>query len=182
MNPSLLEVPPLADNERMVAHVDYVAHPGSGRFVLAVTTQALFLRRSKGFSHWRTYFLQRLPIDEVRTVFVKPLAAWGWIALAPLLVSIGIYAGYVIYSPILRGAGGRFSIYPIVLVGIGLLLPFAARRRYGLVITGTRWSFSWKPEFVVGEAARLRQQQAISTIVDGFRAVGIPVVDERTAA
>jgi hypothetical protein len=172
---------PLAEDERVVTQVDYVAHTGSGRFELALTTKALFLRRQKGFSFWRTYYLQRVPLDEVRTVFVKRLAAWGWIALAPILLLLGVYSGYVLYGPILRGAGGRFSIWPLVLTAIGVVLPFAARRRYGLMITGTSWSYSWKPDFVVGDAARRRQQGIISAVIEGFRTIGIPVVDERTA-
>jgi hypothetical protein len=68
-----------------------------------------------------------------------------------------------------------------VMMGIGVFLPFAARRRYGLLITGTSWSYSWKPEFFAGRSPRLQQQHVISTVIEGFRAVGIPVVDERPA-
>src|SRR5262245_53418174 len=171
---------PLAADERVLAQVDYQAYSRSARFVMAVTNRALLIRRKRRFSVGDPHFLQRIELGDVRTVFVKRLAAWGWYMLAPVLVAVGAYASYVVYWPILQGAGGRVTIWPAVLTGIGLFLPFAARRRFGLGITSVNGRFTWRPEFFVGRGPS-EQQHVMSTLVEAIRAVGVPVVDERAA-
>jgi hypothetical protein len=71
------------------------------------------------------------------------------------------------------------SGWPIAVFVGGIILPFAARGRFGLQVTTSEKNFRWKPPMVVDKPSK----DQVATVLDGIsaacQATGIRVRDER---
>jgi hypothetical protein len=182
-NVVIMVVPiPLLADENVVAQVTYHPHSKAEPFAITITTQAFLILSKKLFAVRNPYFYERVPLSELRAIRVKRLRAVWWYVLAGLLVVVGAYTTWGMFNEDYRNIGGQLSKWPIIVLVAGLLLPFAARGRYGLIVAERNKSFTWKPAFVIGTGARQKQDDIISTIVTAARSLGVIVQDERRAA
>jgi hypothetical protein len=62
---------------------------------------------------------------------------------------------------------------------VGLVLPFVASGRHGLVVTTSARTRTWKPPIVLDAAGRQAIARVLDDVVRGSREIGLAVVDER---
>jgi hypothetical protein len=86
------------------------------------------------------------------------------------------------FNPDYLRAGGKMNGLPIAIFVGGLILPFIARGRFGLVVTLAKGKFRWKPPLVVDRASKENVAAVLAAIVQGCRSAGIHVLDERSTA
>lgn len=176
-----MSAPGPLDCEDVIADVQYRPHGRAEPFAMTITTRAFFILRKKRFAVRNPYFFDRIELGEIRLVRVERLRVVGWYVLAVLLVVASAYTTWGMFTEAYRNNDGRLSVWPLVVLMAGLVLPVAARRRYGLVVLQRDASYRWKPPFVVGAPARRKQNDILSTLVNAARAVGVIVHDERAA-
>lgn len=75
---------------------------------------------------------------------------------------------------------GMKSGWPLAILVGGLVLPFAARGHYGLVIASERKApYRWKPPIVIDRLSEDRIAFILTSIAQAARKVGLRVIDER---
>ena len=165
----------LEPGEELLCMAQYHVASHSEPFACMVTNRSLlWSRTSLGGPK-----LERTPIAEVRgarVVRVRPYVVWFF---APILFLIGIVTTYLMFAEPREVEGSEDEIWvsgaPLGVAAIGLVLPFAARRRFALEIDTVRRKYRWKPPIVVGQQARADVRATIMKVTSGLERVGIPV-------
>ena len=137
----------LEEGEHPIALLSFVASKKSEAFHLAVTDRAVFLPRKKFFAVKDPTYCERVPLNRVIEANVKKLSPYFLWTLALVMVLAGTVTTGLMMLPILKGEGGEVSGYPPAVAVVGLVIPFIARRRYGLSISIVNEAFLWKPAF-----------------------------------
>lgn len=79
---------------------------------------------------------------------------------------------------LLSGESHLVTGIPLGLLVAGLVLPFAARGRKGIVVTHLKGTFRWKPPLLVGSAAKQQVTALLSRIIVSCQQAYIPLVEE----
>jgi len=98
------------------------------------------------------------------------------------MVIAGAVTTGLMILPVLRGEGGQLSGYPPAVAIVGLVIPFIAKRRYGLSISIVDEVFLWKPRLNVDRASRNALESFLSQTADALRQAGVNVRDERDSS
>ena len=150
-------------------------------FFFAVSDRAIYIPRVKLIAKTDPYYFQRVRLEQVQRVAVRRLPPYALWLLAGLMVPIGLLTTIWMMEPVLRHEPGAHEIssWPIAVFVGGLLIPFAARGRFGLDINFSDGKYRWKPPLVVDPASKQKVAHTIQDIVDACEKVGVRVVDER---
>jgi hypothetical protein len=148
-------------------------------FAFAVSTQALFLPTKKFFAAKDPTYFERVPVGSVREVRIRRLRPHAMLVLAAIMVAAGMATTFLMVRPLLNGEAGKVSGYPPAIVVVGLVIPFAIRGRYGLVVTYGDKRFRWKPTIAVDKKSRTATKNFITEIADACRVAKCNVTDER---
>lgn len=146
-------------------------------FAFAVSDRALYIPAKKLFAVRDPFYFRRVPLNQVQSASLerlRPTATW---VISALLVVVGLVTTYLMFEPLLAGRGGRASGYPIAIVVVGLVLPFAARGRHALVISLTSGAFKWKPMLTVGGTGRVEGLAFQKRILEACRKAGVFIRD-----
>lgn len=169
------------DGEEVLVNIVYRASEKSEPFHFAVTNRALFIPRKKLIAKTDPFYFERVAFLSVREVAVQSLKPYGLWFLAGAMCLFGLATAIAMLWPFFNGVGGKVTVsgWPFgILVG-GILMPFAARRRYGLLVTFNSGSFKWNPPLVIGKAAKDKINAVLQTILDGCNKAGILTSDRR---
>ena len=168
-------------NEDVFLEVAYAASEKSEPFAFGVSNRAVFLPAKKTFVLTNDPFhFKRVPLSDVREIRIRRLRPFFLYVLAVAMVVIGAYTTIGMFSPEYARNGGRIRGWPFAITVGGLVLPFAARGRYALVVSQTKGTYRWKPPLVVDRASKNRIAEVLTSIVAASRRAGIHVFDERT--
>lgn len=169
----------LEEGEQLIANLTFLVSRDPAAFRIAITNRAVFLPKKKLFALKDPTYCERVPLNRVVEVKVKklnPLFLW---TLALLMIVGGTVITALMMFPILRGEGGQLSGYPPAVALVGLVIPFVARRRYGLSISIVDEAFLWKPRVHVDRASRDAVGVFLTQAAEAFRQAGVNVKDER---
>ena len=121
-----------------------------------------------------------MALDQIRHVAIKRLSPYALWLFAGIMILAGLLATYSMMEPILTDAPGTHQIsgWPIAVFVGGLLLPFAAKGRFGLEIWFTGGKYRWKPPLVVDKASKQKIAETLPSIAEACRKVGAPISDK----
>jgi hypothetical protein len=169
--------------EQVILDAEYQASEKSEPFAFGISNRALFLPAKKTFALTNDpYYFRRVPLSEIRELRIRRLKPFAMLVLALMMVVVGLYTTIGMFTPAYRETGGQIKGYPFAILVAGVVLPFAVRGRFGLVVSQTNGTYKWKPPIVIDRASKDKIAQVIAAIVEGSRKAGIPVTDERAAA
>jgi hypothetical protein len=168
----------LEDGERLIANLSFIAGK-RGSLNLAISDRAIYLPRRKFFAVSDPNYCERVPLNRALQATVRKLNPYPLWTLALVMVLAGSLTTVLMMLPILRGEEGNVSGYPPAIVLVGLVIPFVARRRYGLTISIEDDPFSWKPPLFVDSASRKAVGSFLDRVIEACRKAGITVRDER---
>jgi len=169
----------LEEGERLIANLSFVVSGNSEAFHIAITNHAIFLPRKKFFALKDPTYCERVPLNQIVNTKIKKLNPFFLWTLALLMVVGGAVITELMMLPVLRGEGGQLSGYPPAVALVGLVIPFIARRRYGLSISMVDESFLWKPPLLVDKTSRTAVELFLTQAAGAFRQAGINHTDER---
>jgi hypothetical protein len=173
--------PDLSDDD-VLTRVEYLPRRQAEPFAITITKAFVFVLRKKVFSIGSPYYIQRVPNQSMRVIHVRRLGAKWLYVTAALLIAVGVYTTYAMVLDIVNRASGIRSGWPIAVLVAGITIPFAARDRYAVSVEWLDGDHTWKPPLVISIRARITTAHNIQSIVDGARAAGILVRDDRNAA
>jgi hypothetical protein len=169
--------------EDVFLDAEYRASDKSEPFAIGISNRAVFLPAKKTFALTNDpYYFRRVPLSDVREVRVRRLKPLAMYLLAAIMVVVGLFTTVGMFTAAYQDADGRIRGYPLAVLVGGLVLPFAVRGRFGLVISQTTGTYKWKPPLVIDGASKQRIAQVLAAIVEASRRAGIPVADERATA
>jgi hypothetical protein len=168
----------LEAGERMIANLSFSAGR-SGSLRIAISDRAAYLPRRKFFAVSDPNYCERVPLNRILQATVRKLNPYFLWVLAFVMVFAGSVTTALMMMPILRGETATVSGYPPAIVVVGLVIPFIARRRYGLTISIVDNTFSWKPPLLVDSASRKAVGSFLGQVAEACRTAGITVRDER---
>jgi len=169
----------LEADEQLIGKYSLTIEKKARPFVFAVTNHALFLPREKFFAAKDPTYFERVPIYAVREVRIQRLRPYAMAVLAAIMVAAGALTTFLMVRPLLKGEGGQASGYPTAIVVVGVVIPFAIRGRYGLVISYGEKRFRRKPTIAVDKRSRTATSNFITEIAEACRAARCNVIDER---
>lgn len=172
----------LEEGERLIARLSFIAPGDSEAFHIAITDRAVFLPRKKSFAVKDPAYCERVALNRVVEAKVKKLNPFFLWTLALLMVIAGTVTTGLMVLPVLRGEGGQLSGYPPAVAIVGLVIPFIARRRYGLSIAIVDEAFLWKPRLHVDGTSRNAVELFLTQTADALRQAGVNVKDERDSS
>ena len=117
--------------EELILNDGFQASAKSDPFWVAVSNRSLFLPRKKFFAVQDPYYLEKVPLSNVVSVSRIRLRPYAWWVLAALMILAGTISTILMIKPLITGEGGTVSGYPPAIVIVGLVIPFAVRRRLG---------------------------------------------------
>lgn len=171
----------LEAGERLIRQFEIKVTKKVPPFYFAVSDQAVYWPGKKLIALKDPYYFHRIPHGRVQEVSIRRLSPYGWWLLAIVMVGIGAWSSLLVLEHALgkepgtqRGSGWPFAI----LVG-GLLLPFAARGRFGLRIVTSDKSFTWKPPLVVDSASKANIRASLDEILQACEQARLRVTDDR---
>jgi hypothetical protein len=120
-------------------------------------------------------------MSDVRRLAIKKLSPIGlWIASALLIIIGGGITASMIFL-LLRGDKATIGGVPPAMVVGGIVLPFLARKRYGVSVEMVNGTFLWKPPLLIDK----RSKRALTEFLNRFAAAAsltsAPFTDERPA-
>lgn len=172
----------LEDGERLIANLSFMVPKDSAAFHIAVTDRAVFLPRKKFFAVKDPAYCERVPLNRVGEAKIKRLSPFFLWTVALLMVVGGTVTTGLMMLPVLWGEGGHLSGYPPAVAVVGLVIPFIAKRRYGLSISIVDEAFLWKPRLHVDRASRNALEIFLTQAADALRQAGVSVKDERDSS
>ena len=172
----------LEEGERLIANLSFVVPKDPSAFHIAITDRAVFLPRKKFFAVKDPTYCERVLLNRVVEAKVKRLNPFFLWTLALLMVIVGTVTTGLMMLPVFRGERGQLSGYPPAVAIVGLVIPFTARRRYGLSISIVDEAFLWKPRLHVDRASRNALEIFLTQTADALRQAGVNVIDERDSS
>jgi hypothetical protein len=150
-------------------------------FHFAVSDRAVYWPEMKLIAVSDPYYFRRVPHNQIQQVTIRRLPPYGFWVLAALMIMAGSITTVVMMTGALSKAPGEHPVsgWPIAVLVGGLILPFAARGRFGLQVTTSDKSFRWKPPMLVDKASRNKVATVFDQIRTACLAVGLRVQDER---
>ena len=150
-------------------------------FFFAVTNRALYIPRIKLIAKTDPYYLQRTPLQRVRSVKIKRLRPYMLWLLALIMIVAGFWTSIWMMEPILKQSPGTHQVsgWPIAVFICGFVVPFVAKGRFALEISLIDGRYRWKPPLVVDRASKTKIAEALNRIAEACKKVGVKVVDAR---
>jgi len=169
--------------EEIAARVKLDLSKKAQPFCFAVSNRAIYIPRIKFIAKTDPYYFQRVPLSQLRNITVKRLRPYALWFLAGLMIPIGLLTTIWMMEPVLRNEPGSHKIsgWPIAVFVGGVLIPFAAKGRFGLEIWFSGGTFRWKPPLVVDNASKQRIAETFRVIIDACGKVGAPISDKRAS-
>ena len=149
-------------------------------FAITITKSFVLILRKKRFSIGSPYYVEQVPNASMRAIHITPIGTAGSSLLAVLMIAAGGYATYAMVADIVNAGSGSRSVWPLVMLAAGVINLLAARDRYAVVVEWDAGAVTWKPPLTIGATGRDAIAREIQMIVDGARAAGIAVRDERS--
>lgn len=171
----------LADGEKVELDIVLNLSKKAVPFHFAVTNQAIYVPRVKLIAKSDPYYFQKLGLGEVQEVVVRRLRPYMLWLLGAIMVVAGLVTTVLMMEPLLKKAPGTHEVsgWPIAVFVGGLLVPIAARGRFGLEILFRGGKFRWKPPLVVDSASKNQITETFESIVQTCEKVKARVIDER---
>jgi len=166
--------------EELLLNVFFQASEKSEPFLFAVSSRALFIPRKKLFAVRDPRYFEKVPLSNVMSVSRIRLQPHFWWVLAALMVLVGTVTTISMVIPMIKGESGTVSGYPPAIVVVGLVIPFAVRRRFGIRIQMTNGSFLWKPPVVLDKASKNKIRNIQDQIISTCTRAGISTDDATT--
>jgi len=167
--------------EKVEVNIELSLSKKSRPFYFAVSDRAVYIPRIKLIAKSDPYYFERVPLSLVRHVAVRRLPAYGFWLLAGIMIVVGVITAIAMMEPVLRQEPGshRVSGWPFALIVGGIILPFAARGRFGLEVEYDGGKYRWRPPMVVDRASKQEISGTFQTIIDACEQGGTQVIDER---
>ena len=166
--------------ETIILDTEYAASEKSEPFAFGITNRAIFLPAKKTFAMQDPWYFRRIPLAEVREIRIRRLKPHLLTVLGILMTAVGLFTTVGMFMPDYQRGGGRIYGWPIAILVGGLILPFVARGRFGLIVTLAKGKFRWKPPLVIDRPSKENIAAVLAAIVQGARSAGIRVMDERS--
>ena len=163
--------------EELIMSAGFRASAKALPFHFAVSNHSLFLPRTKLFAVNDPTYFEKVPLSQVTSVSRIRLRPYFWCALAALMILAGTITTILMVEPLLKGEGGQVSGYPPAIVVVGLVIPFAVKRRFGIEVRMTNGTFVWKPPIVLDRASKDAIRNLQDQIVSACAKVGIHTDD-----
>lgn len=167
----------LPDDERHIVNVAFARQ--SIPFALGITDCAVYVPELNRWSLTETWrpAARRVPLEQVQRVTVR--RTFGRMMFAALL--LGLYGGVATFSMFLPSLAGNaeVSAWPVIVVIVAVVLPFAARGRRTLRIefVGSK-PYVWKPPIFAAQMTRRHTNNLMDQVIKGFRSWRIYVREE----
>jgi hypothetical protein len=168
----------LEEGEDIIANLSYI-QDSKHCCRIVFTSRALFVPRQKAFAVRDPSYAERIPFNRVVEVRIQKLKPYYLLALAALMIVVGSVTTVLMLMPALRGESYTLSGYPPAIAVVGVVIPFIARRRYGLSIAVVGKGFFWKPPLNIDSASRQAADVFLSDIAAACAKAGLPTRDER---
>jgi len=153
----------------------WYAPPKAEPFSFAISARAFFLPRKKRFAVSDALYFERVPLSDIRSATKVRLRPYGWWVFAAILIVVGVWSSILMMEPILRGHGGTMSGFPPGIAVIGIVVPFAVRGRYAVVLNLASGKFQWKAPIAVDRKSREEIRAIQDGILEMCRKLGVPV-------
>lgn len=151
-------------------------------FYFAVSNRAIYIPRVKLIAKSDPYHFERVPLNQLQKVAVQRLRPFALWLLASLMIPAGLFTTLFMMEPLLKNVPGTYHVsgWPFAILVGGMLIPFAAKGRFGLEVRFQGGKYLWKPPLVVDKASREKVADTLQTLVNAMQGVGVQVSDERT--
>lgn len=157
----------LQPGEQLIREIILVVSPKVEPFYLGVTNQALYLPAKKLIAVSDPYYYRRVQLAEVTEVSIRRMRPYVLWFIAGLMLVAGLAVGILMMWPFFTpGVSGTFTVsgWPVALCVGGLLIPFAAHGRRGLIIRWAKGKFRWKPPLVIDRDSKQRIAETLRDI------------------
>ena len=173
--------PELENGENVQLRVQLALSKKAQPFHLAISDRALYWPAIKLVAKSDPYYFRRITHNQIQEVEIRRLAPYGFWALAAVMVVVGLISTVFMMQPLLARTPGTHQVsgWPIAIFVGGLILPFAAKGRFGLRITTTQKTFKWKPPMIVDKISKDKVAETLTSIRTTCESAGLRVKDER---
>lgn len=171
--------PDLDENEAVLLDI---AHQmaNSTPFRVVITGSAFYFLSQKTFAVSDPWYFEKVTLSQISCVMRRKIRAiYSWIISSFLIIggAIGLYSMY--YAAFVKPHKEVLvSGYPFALLLGGIIIPFLAKKRYGIFIKCDNRSYSWKPTFVIDNKSRQEIAEKQRLIIETSRELGVNVIDE----
>jgi len=173
--------PQLEPDEKLISQFTVILSKKAKPFHFAVSDQALYWPEQKLIALTDPFYFRRIPHNRVQEVSLRRLSPYLLWLLAGIMILAGLGTSFAMMEPVLTKEPGshRVSGWPFAVFVGGILLPFAAKGRFGLRIKTSDKDFSWKPPLVVDRLSKDKIAAALSGILESCQHAGLRVMDTR---
>jgi len=173
--------PELEHGENVRLHVQLALSKKAQPFHFALSDRALYWPAVKLVAKSDPYYFRRFTHSQIQAVEIRRLAPYGFWVLAAGMIVAGLTSTIFMMQPLLTQQPGTHSVsgWPIAVLVGGLILPFAAKGRFGLRVTTSEKSFKWKPPLVVDKASKNQVAETLNSIRAACESAGLRVQDDR---
>lgn len=168
----------LEPGEELVKFFQYHAFGKSHVFELAVTNQAVHVRREL-FCPGEPFYFERIPHERISLVIRKTMPPYLLWLISVILLFLGVYFFRQVTLPLIRSREIGVAALSPVAVLIGGLLPLIARKRTGILIRYDRKQYKWKPPLVFRKKNRNEIDGIQDEILQVSNEQGIRVKDQK---
>jgi hypothetical protein len=150
-------------------------------FHFVVSDRAVYWPAIKLVAKSDPFYFRRITHNQIQEVAIRRLTPYGFWVLAAFMIVGGLISSVLMMAPILSKEPGSHTVsgWPFAVFVGGVILPFAAKGRFGLQVTTSEKSFRWKPPMVVDTASKDKVAAVLSEIGQACQAAGLRVKDER---
>jgi hypothetical protein len=180
-NQNMAYEPELENGENVRLRVQLALSKKAQPFHFALSDRALYWPGIKLVAKNDPFYFRRFTHNQIQAVEIRRLAPYGFWALAAAMVVVGLISTVFMMQPLLNKSPGTHQVsgWPIAIFVGGLILPFAAKGRYGLRVTTSEKTFKWKPPMVVDKASKDKVTEILATIRTACESAGLRVIDDR---
>jgi len=173
--------PELENGENVRLRVQLNLSKKAQPFHFALSDRALYWPAIKLIAKNDPYYFRRFTHNQVQKVEIRRLAPYGFWALAAAMIVVGLISTIFMLEPLLKSEPGTHTVsgWPIAVFVGGLILPFAAKGRYGLHVTTSDKNFKWKPPLVVDKASKDQVAEPLNSIRAACESAGLRVQVDR---
>lgn len=173
--------PQLETGEKLIRQFSIKVAKKVEPFVFAVSDQAVYWPAKKLVALSDPYYFRRIRLNKVQEVVVRRVPPYPSWAAAGVMIVAGLCATYLMLEPLLNKTPGhhRVSGWPFAILVGGVILPFAAKGRFGLRVITSDKEFRWKPPLVVDSSSKQKVSDTLDEILAVCGQAGLRVKDER---
>lgn len=162
----------LEPGEQIIEELAFTVSNDVQPFHFVVTNRALYVPAKKLIAVSDPYYYRRVPHHEVSEVTIRRMRPYALWFLAGVMFIVGLVVTLLMMSQFSGGYVPReykVSGWPAAICVGGLLIPFAAHGRRGLLIRWASGSFRWKPPLVIDRASKQRIAENFQDIAAACR-------------